>query len=173
MKLNKASLTRGITLAADILATEIRKITSRGGPGGYPAAIPESITVGTAVVTDTGAAIGISTVDKGNENVELTLAFELGSGLTGPKGQRYPIEPVKGNILSFMWPQARNIGGREGVRDVVDESGRAFLTKVMHPGIKPNPFLDIAFQAVEPKMFDIIGQNFEVKMVGPKVETIK
>ena len=161
MKLNKASLTRGITLAADILATEIRKITSRGGPGGYPAAIPESITVGTAVVTDTGAAIGISTVDKGNENVELTLAFELGA-------KPHMIEPTKSDFLAFLWPNAPpELASRQS------KTGKFIFSHVHHPGMEPNPFLDRAFQAVESKMFDIIGQNFEIKMVGPKVETIK
>ena len=159
MKFNKASLTSGITLAANILAIEIRRITSVGGVGGYPAAIPKSITVGTAVVTDVGAFIGISTVDQGDENVELTLAFELGAKphKIEPKGD-YPLR-----ISRASWPNY----------SPPPDTDPLFFMYVNHPGMKPRPFLDRAFQGVASKMLDIIGQNFEITMVGPKVETIK
>ena len=163
MIFNKASLTTGITLAASILATEIRRITSVGGVGGYPDAIPKSITVGTAVVTDTGASIDISTVDQGEENVELTLAFELGA-------KPHPIDPGPGkDFLAFLWPNAPpELANRQSKK-----TGMYVFTHVNHPGMKPNPFLDRAFQNVSTKMLEVIGQNFEITMVGPKVEVIK
>jgi len=159
MKLNKTRLTTGITLAASILATEIRRITSVGGVGGYPSAIPKSITVGTAVVTDTGASIGIFSVDQGEENVELTLAFELGAKphRIEPKGD-YPLA-----IPRSRWP---NYAPPPDIDPL-------YFMYVNHPGMKPRPFLDRAFQNVSTKMLEVIGQNFEITMVGPKVEVIK
>jgi hypothetical protein len=175
MVFNKQSLAKGITLAASILANEIRKITSVGGVGGYPKEIiPPSITVGTATVTDTGASIGITTENKGDDNARVTLAFELGSGLFGKEGQKYKIKPKNANLLAFMWKDAASIGVREGVKEVVDKTGKAILPWVMHPGIKPNPFLQRSIDASSDRMLEIIGQNFEYQILdGPRVEVIK
>jgi len=182
MVFNKQSLSKGITLAAGILANEIRKITSVGGVGGYPKEIPASITVGVATVTDVGASIGISTDDKGKDNARITLAFELGSGLFGKEGQKYKIEPKSGGkVLHFPWSIAQNIGPREGVRSVVHpipgtepQEAEAFLPSVMHPGIKPRPFLQRSIDASSDRMLEIIGQNFEYQILdGPRVEVIK
>ena len=183
MVFNKAKLTTGLTLAANILANEIRKITSVGGPGGYPKEIiPPSITVGTVTVTDTGASIGISTEDQGKDNKRVTLAFELGSGLFGKEGQKYRIEPKKaGGVLHFPWSIAQNIGPREGVKSIVHpipgtnpQEAEAFLPYVMHPGIKPNPFLQRSINNVSDRMMDVLDQNFELQILdGPKVEYIR
>ena len=174
MVFNKASLTTGITLAAEILSQEIIAITSQGGPGGYPSQIPASIAVGTAVVTDTGASIGISTEPRGEDNVEITLAFEKGSGLFGDSRQKYKIEPKEANLLAFMFPESLNIGVREGVKPVTDKSGKAILRWVMHPGIKPRPFLQRAINNVSARMLEVMTQNFEIQIFdGPKVEIIK
>jgi len=160
MIFNKASLTKGITLAANILANEIRRVTTKEGIGGYPKAIPDSITVGTADVTDMGASIGIFSVDKGEENVELTLAFELGAKphKIEPKGD-YPLR-----ISRESWPNY----------SPPPDTDPLFFMYVNHPGMKPRPFLDQAFQNVYAKMLDTIGQNFELRILaGPKVEVIK
>ena len=141
MVFNKQSLTRGITLAASILANEISKITSVGGVGGYPKEIPASITVGTATVTDIGASIGISSerTDEKRQAPEITLAFELGSGLFGKEGQKYEIKPKPGGkVLRFMFGEAKWISPKytdfppgksfsKGVKDVVGDDEVANL----------------------------------------------
>jgi hypothetical protein len=56
-------------------------------------------------------------------------AQETGSGLYGPKRAKYPIVP-KGNYpLSFYWHRKKQ---------------HMLLMKVMHPGVKPTHFLEIA-----------------------------
>jgi hypothetical protein len=163
MPTSNTMLLKGITLAASILAANARKITSRGGKGGYPSEIPSAITVDKATATDRGASITISTHDIGDdENVAITLAFELGSGLTGERRQRYLIAPKEGNkVLHFPWAEAKNIGEREGVSDIVDDAGNAFLPSVMHPGIRPNPFLQRALDESSVAMNEIIAEDIE------------
>ncbi|MHA2405076.1 MAG: hypothetical protein ACXADH_18940 [Candidatus Kariarchaeaceae archaeon] len=174
MVFSRQSLARGLTLAANIIAEEIRKITRVGGKGGYPKPISKSITVGTAEVTDDMGRIGVFTEPKGEDNVELTLAFELGSGLFGAGKQKYEIRPIRGEALAFMFPESTNIGPREGVKSVTDESGKAILAKVMHPGIKPNPFLQRAMNQSVDRVLEVLEQNFEYQILdGPKVEVIR
>jgi hypothetical protein len=64
--------------------------------------------------------------------------LEFGTGLHGPRHKKYPIVPRKGSMLA--WPKSgsgRRLSGRRRT-----SSGRLiFARKVMHPGIKPQPFL--------------------------------
>ena len=185
---SSASLTEALVLSANLLANKAREITSQRGPGGYPPEIPSAIEVGQAIVTETGGSITVFTKNRNEErNADITIAFELGSGLTGPKGQRYLIKPKReGGVLAFLWPEAKNISpsftdfpeGKSftaGVRDVVNEEGKAFLPYVMHPGIRPNPFLWRAFVAVKDQIAEIIADSFMVNipMHDKQIEVIR
>ena len=169
MVFNKASLTRGLVLAANILASEMRRVTTIEK---YPSQIPASITVGTAVVTDTEGRIGISSEpnDEKGEAPVITRAYELGSGLFGKKRQRYKITPREGkNLLAFPvseWTAYMEPPAKPKLSFIFPE--------VMHPGIRPKPFIIDSVVRVSDKMMDVIGQNFELEIFdGPKVEYIK
>ena len=170
MQLNKANLSRGITLAADILAREIRRRTSIGGPGGYPSQIPASITVEKAIVTDTGASIAVSSIpnDSKKQAPAITRAFESGSGKFGKRGAPYKITPKKSRFLAF--PGSKWMAYMEPPKKPLT----FVLPEVEHPGIRPRPFLIDSFEAVADGMLDVIGQNFNVEIFdGPKIEVIK
>lgn len=66
-------------------------------------------------------------------------AVELGSGLYGPRHRKYEIKPKRGRMLA--WPASggdRRLSGR--ARKNV-KGGWIFARKVMHPGVKPRPYL--------------------------------
>lgn len=77
-------------------------------------------------------------------NVEYARAQELGSGLHAdpnflPAGQspaKYPIVPKFAKALAFEWP-----GGPTDHPAYDEESGLYFFTKVMHPGVRAQPYL--------------------------------
>ena len=190
MPSSSASLIRALTLSANLLANKAREITSQRGPGGYPPEIPSAIEVDQAIVTETGGSITVFTKNRNEErNADITIAFELGSGLTGPKGQRYLIAPKKeGGLLAFEWPEAQNIApGRPPgtrAREVAHPTGelrdgypvaKAILPYVMHPGIRPNPFLWRAFVAVKDQIAEIIADSFMVNipMHDKQIEVIR
>lgn len=61
-------------------------------------------------------------------NVIYAATQELGSGLYGPKKQKYPITPKKATVLAFEWMGQQR-----------------FFKHVMHPGVKPQPYLRPSF----------------------------
>lgn len=77
-----------------------------------------------------GEVIGI----KVGSNLEYAEAQERGSGLFGPKGEKYPII---GSPLAFEWEGAP--AEVEHLRD--PKSGLFFFNKIMHPGVRAQPYL--------------------------------
>lgn len=74
-------------------------------------------------------------------NVEYARAQELGSGLHsdpefGGRQERYPIVPVFAKALAFEWP-----GGPKDHPAFDPQSGLFFFAKVMHPGVRAQPYL--------------------------------
>lgn len=66
-------------------------------------------------------------------------AVELGSGIHGRRGRKYEIKPRKGKLLA--WPASggdRRLSGR--ARKNV-KGGWVFARKVMHPGVRPRPYI--------------------------------
>lgn len=69
-------------------------------------------------------------------NVEYAAAQELGSGIHAEGGGKpYPIYPVKKKALAFVWP------GAPAGMSIDEETGKVVLASVMHPGVKPQPYL--------------------------------
>ena len=128
--------------------------------------IASAIEVG--VVQETGDGRSTITVGIDLEKAPEGAAYEFGSGLWGPEGQKYPILPKNGKFLKFPWPQASNIGpGRPPgsvSKSVVNADGMAYLPGVMHPGVKPEP-------ALIPALEENIG-FFQEKVLGVTVESI-
>lgn len=167
MVFNKANLTIALTLAANILAEEMRRVTSVRGEGGYPPQVPASITVNPAIVTDTEASIAISTNENSKDAVAITLAYELGSGKFGPRGVPYKIE---GNpLLAFP------VSEWDAYMEPPPKPKLTFVfPEITHPGIRPIPFVINSIHAVEDRMMEILSQNFTLEIFeGPRVEYIK
>ena len=170
---NNSWLIKALTLAANVLRGNAVAITSVRGAGGYPSQIPNGMKVDQAEVGEEYGRITISIKnrsDKGDErDADIAVAYELGSGLTGPRGQRYLIESKKGKILRFPWEASRNIGTREGVKPIVSENpnepGIAYLRSVAHPGIRPKPYLQKGLDASIDAIDAIITSEFEVNLL--------
>jgi len=77
----------------------------------------------------------------------MAAAFEYGSGIWGKTGQRYKISPKNAKALAFEYEIGKNIPN-----DVPDlaatpmtysrKTGKVVLPYVMHPGVKPNPYVE-------------------------------
>ena len=172
-------LLKAVTQAAEIIAIAMRTITSRGGVGGYPKEVPESITVGTAQQSGDNVSIEIATENKGANNASIALAFELGSGLTGENRQRYRIEPKNKQALAFLWPEAEKINPGDSpaapVIGISKKTGKAVLPYVMHPGIRPVPFVDDSIDASITEVTNLIADSMVLEIdnaLGPKKITI-
>ena len=160
---SSASLTEALVLSANLLANKAREITSQRGPGGYPKVIPEGITVGNAVVTETGGSIDIYTEDKNEgNNVLMTLVFELGAKpheIT-PRREGYPLR-----IPRERWPKYQP----------PPDVDPLFFMRVEHPGMQPRPFLMMALMDVLPQISEIIADSFMVNipMHDKQIEVIR
>lgn len=80
--------------------------------------------------------------------IDYGAAQELGSGLygTGPgaKREKYPIVPKFKKALSFAWP-----GGPDphpALQTEGPHAGKYVFGKVMHPGVRPQPYLRPALE---------------------------
>lgn len=162
-----------LTNAASIIASKLRQITHSPR---YPKEISPSITVDRATTSGEITKITISSYANDTEGIAplLSKVYELGSGLTGPKRRRYPILPKKpGGLLVFPWETSLNIGspgfpasianqmvadrGQEARDRFPEDQEKAFLPGVMHPGVKPRPFIDKAIIETLDDVLEIIG----------------
>ena len=174
---NKEKLARGLTLAADILAQEIRSLAKDQH---YPKEVVPSIQVGTAEVTETAGRIAItsdgSRDEYGYTPYDMIVVYELGTGVHGATGKKYPIKPRKdGGLLVFEWLNRAPYDSSEDSTNKANiRNGMAYLPSVMHPGVKAKPILDTAIKNKQAQMLEIIGQNLEFKIFdGPRVEIIR
>lgn len=140
-----SSISKLLVWAAGLHATDARTLAKTDR-------IRRSIQV-TTVQDESDSAKSI-TVKISTKDAPEALAYEFGSGIWGKLGRKYPIDPVNSEFLAFDWPQAANIGSREGVPDIVSPvvnlpgggftGGRAILPGVMHPGVKAVPYMQPA-----------------------------
>lgn len=89
-----------------------------------------------------GRSIRPGSVDRGGAWVHARTpyakAVEFGSGLYGPRRRKYEIKPKRGGFLA--WPA--NAGGRRlSGRARTNAGPMVYARRVMHPGVKPRPFL--------------------------------
>lgn len=75
-------------------------------------------------------------------NVEYAAAQELGSGLYGPKRQKYLITAKRAKVLAFEW-----LGKMR------------FFRYVWHPGVKPKPYLRPALDESKPQIIELHIKN--------------
>lgn len=100
------------------------------------------------------------TVDVGT-NVEYARAHELGSGLhstVGPK-EKYAII-AKGRALEFSWPNAP----AEVADRYPDSFPLVYYKSVMHPGIRPTPYLTPAINSATDEIRALILSNIVLSL---------
>jgi hypothetical protein len=174
INLIKTRLRKNVTQATNILYLELVRRTSSGK---YPDEITEAIRTSPAKFEPNKGIVGQVAIDL--DIAPMALAFEFGSGIWAERGskQKYPITPKNASILSFLWPEATNIAQREGVDRVrFTEEGRAFLPKVMHPGIQARPYIQPAIETKADEIAELLGDGFiEVlsEALGPDRIVIK
>lgn len=85
-------------------------------------------------------------------NVEYARAQEFGSGLHATRGpkKKIKISPKRKKALAFKWPNAPS--GLEP-----SKSGKHVFLSVMHPGVKPQPYLRPALEESREDATKIIG----------------
>jgi len=108
---------------------------------------------GTLKKSGTSEAVGL----RGEVGYNTTYAIPVheGSGLYGARGSKYPIVPVNAKALAFPPSGARSVfrGGRR--KGLFEFGGRSavvelvFRKSVMHPGVKPNPWMRRALVRVQ------------------------
>jgi hypothetical protein len=88
-------------------------------------------------------------------------AFEHGSGIHGPGGEKYPIVPVNASALAFFGTHgfgnaysAYNRSTREGV----GEQNIVVTQHVSHPGVGAHPFMAPAVEANRAAALELLKQ---------------
>jgi len=145
---------KGLTKAADIFVSRIRGNLSSGN---YPDEIEKGIETGSAKTRDVGASIDIAF------KAPMSRAFEEGSGVHGPEGKKYKIEPKKPPYaLAFEWNKMPRGPGPKFIGAVGGGDNPLLLFKyVDHPGIEARPYIRPAFEDKKEQMKQAIGREFK------------
>ncbi len=96
-------------------------------------------------------------------NLEYARAQEEGSGLFSedPNQMRFiEIKPVNAKALAFAWP-----GGPKSHPAFNAEAGLFFFGSVMHPGVKPQPYLRPALEESRKETTAIIWSAIKAELV--------
>lgn len=72
---------------------------------------------------------------------EIAIYIHEGTGLHGDQNRAYPILPVKKKALAFQSVKGVAISGQSYVGENL-----VIVKKIMHPGIKPDPFISKAIR---------------------------
>ena len=150
----------------------IDEMTNRTNNGRYPSTLPESM-------------YADAPRNMGNNKYGITIhishpaapAYEFGSGLHGPKGEKYIIAPKQANALNIpfsRWPDFV-FPVKPGKRMIgYNESGEGVLLRsVEHPGIVARPFVIPSIQARKQDLAKLIKRNFIASIGSGKRERIK
>lgn len=103
---------------------------------------------------------GVFSISIGTGDVPYAMAIEFGSGIHKPGGgEKYPILPVRAKALAFVWKN--HPPGMEPAAD-----GKFYFKKVMHPGVRAQPYLRPALARVKKsaKAY-VMGAVFEVTRI--------
>ena len=135
-----------VEIANLFAATAKRKASSQNVPG-----VPEAIEVGT--VRQLGASAASIRVEvnpgkmknkEGRDIPGAEWAYEYGSGLYGPKGKKYKIEPDKKTVLAFPGSKSFLLERSGNSLLPVGAKGTVFFAEVEHPGVGARPFFSTA-----------------------------
>jgi len=164
------SLIKSVTKVIGILSSQISK---RLQSGDYPKELRNGVSTLPAR-DENGVVVGTVIVEG-----ETVFAYEFGSGLWSERGIRakYPIVP-EGEVLKFLWPAGSEAAafsdtGEELV--VPGAGGLVHLPMVMHPGIRPQPFVQPAIDDRADEILEELGDDVVISIsmaLGPDVVVI-
>lgn len=97
-------------------------------------------------------------------------AYEWGSGLFGPKGEKYLIVPIYAGILVF--PEERWPNFVPGLTPVAPYKGKFYLPRVMHPGVHAEPCMKPAIDEERDKLDASILDNLVVNIIGAEITSV-
>jgi len=143
----KLSLIKDLTQLGDVLGRSLRTNLR------WSTKLRNAVKVGKAVESGEVTSIEV-TVGEGDKNLTgMARAFESGSGLHGKFLKRYKIQGRP--YLAFFGTNgygntygAQNPNTRKGV----GSKNIVVVKEVMHPGVKPKPFVSKSLQAILPRM---------------------
>lgn len=144
-----SSLLAGLTKAAFILTNQIRNNLRRGV---YPDEIDKGIIVGSPKGKGDSGSVEIGFT------APMSRAFEEGSGIHGPEGKEYIIEPKDADVLAFDWNKTPTGPGKKYIGQVAD--GKMLFRFVEHPGIEARPYIIPALMKTKDEITKVIGSSF-------------
>ncbi|MHB1131657.1 MAG: HK97 gp10 family phage protein [Chloroflexota bacterium] len=128
----------GNALRADFLSAAVTSGANICRDAASVAAPYRTGTLKRSLHTEVGESTALRAVVLVGTDLEYAQAIEFGSGLYGPKKAKYIIRPK--NKKALFWKGARHP-----------------VAFVMHPGVRPRPFLLPAFQATKSAVRAEIG----------------
>ncbi len=108
-------------------------------------------------------------------SVDYGLYVHEGTGLHGPKKAKYKIKPKSKKALRFKGKPGKNATASFSVvatRTTVN-AGDVTVRSVMHPGIKPNPFMDRAWDKVADEANAVIAEEIGDEVANGLVKILK
>ena len=157
-----SDLLAGLVRASFILTRQIRKNLKRGN---YPDEIEEGIVIGHPKGRGNSGSVQIIFT------APQSRAFEEGSGLHGPEGKKYVIEPKDAGALAFDWDKTPRGPGKKFIGQLPD--GKLMFRFVEHPGIEPRPYIFPAWIQTKEELKRAIGVPFQIEIGrGQKKRTI-
>ena len=146
-----------------VAVTARRKASSQNVPG-----VPDAIRVNPPKPLGThGSSIIIEVVpekmkNKSGRNIPgAEWAYEEGSGLYGPKGDTYPIEPKNAPVLAF--PGERSFLLQRSGQSLLPlgAEGTMFFESVEHPGVGARPFFSTALSEKRKELLGIAAKHID------------
>jgi hypothetical protein len=146
-----------------VAVTARRKAASQNVPG-----VPDAIRVNPPKPLGThGSSITIEVVpekmkNKSGRNIAgAEWAYEEGSGLYGPKGKKYKIEPKEATVLAF--PGKRSFLLERSGQSLlpIGAEGTMFFEHVEHPGVGARPFFSTALSEKEKELLEIAAKHID------------
>jgi hypothetical protein len=167
MWLSDTAARQFLTDLADRIATKARKYAKTQRIAGAISVDPVATTTEGLYSIDIVVDINPES-DKGAPEFP---AYEWGSGLFGPKGEKYAIVPTnEGGLLVF--PEERWPKFVLGLTPVAPYKGKFYLRRVMHPGVKAEPCMKPAIDKERDKLSIEALDSIVVNIIGAEITQI-
>ena len=88
-------------------------------------------------------------------------AYEEGSGLYGPKGKKYVIEPDKATVLAFPGKRSFLLERSGNSLLPIGAKGTMFFPYVEHPGVGARPFFSTSLSEKVNEIMAILQSSFD------------
>ena len=157
-----------------VAVTARRKAASQNVPG-----VPNAIKVNPPKPLGAqGSSITIEVVPEKMKNKQgrnipgAEWAYEEGSGLYGPKGKKYKIEPKKATVLAF--PGKRSFLLERSGQSLlpIGAKGTLFFEEVEHPGVGARPFFSTTLSEKKGELLEIVTKHIDADSVFAEIAKV-